>query len=156
MNREDAPPVRDVGTLTAVATAQRAALHTLLQRMPNIRPLVAAHTGCAALDLVRALGPDLLLLDLSLPDADGFTIAQGALHLRPGLRVVLITSADHPEYVLQALRCGIVGYLPPTTPADEFIQSLQRILVGETVFDRAIATRALQALVALPLPALPA
>lgn len=156
MNREEAPPVRYVCALTAVAAEERAALDAMLQRMPNIRPLVAAHTGCAALDLVRTLCPDLLLLDLSLPDGDGFTIAQGALHMRPGLRVVLITSADQPEYVLQALRCGIVGYLPPTTPAEELIQSLQRVLAGETVFDRAIATRALQALVALPLPAPPA
>lgn len=118
-----------------------------VERTPGFQVVGVAHTGAAALDAVGALEPDLMLLDIYLPDIGGLDVLDRARALAPELDVLIISAARESETVRRAVRGGVVHYLIKPfgyeTLRDrlEHYASAHRGLLAEPVADQSVVDR---------------
>src|SRR6266704_528706 len=89
----------------------RAGIRGLLDRMEGMDVVAEAGDGCEALQMIRDLHPDIVLLDITMPGLNGFEVLEKSIKLFPDLRVIILTVHDAGEYATQALRAGAAGYL---------------------------------------------
>ncbi|NEB04464.1 response regulator transcription factor [Streptomyces sp. SID13726] len=95
--------------------------------------VVATATGAEAVDAVRGTGPDVVLLDIRMPDVDGLTVL-GRLRALPEPPVVaMLTTFDADEYILTALRSGAAGFLLKDTEPDQLAQLVRTLAAGGVV-----------------------
>lgn len=97
--------------------------------------------AAAAADLVRALAPDVMLLDVRLKGASGLDLCQEVLAAQPSLRVVFLTVYDDEQYLFQALRAGASGFLLKRVTGQELVAHLERVMDGEIAIDPALMGR---------------
>ena len=107
---------------------------------------VVAEKGDAstAIRACQELAPDLLILDINLPDMSGIEAVPQLRKLAPGTRILLCTAFVTDERVMDALRCGADGFVEKTNSWDDFIEAVQRVSRGEHFF-RAQSSPALSA-----------
>lgn len=86
-----------------------------------------------ALDLVEQRDPDVVLLDIRLPNGNGIEVARRILAVRPQVTVVILSAYDDGHYVQAALAAGVSGYLLKTVPADELVRLIRSACDGQTV-----------------------
>lgn len=96
-----------------------------VERTPGFEVVGVAHTGAQALEQTRRLQPDLVLLDVYLPDTTGLDLLQGLRDAAPELDVLVISAAKESETVRRALRGGIVHYLIKPFSYDDLRQRLE-------------------------------
>ena len=97
----------------------RAGVTTLLQSDPDISVVGEARNGREALTSVEGTEPDVVLMDLSMPEMDGVEATRAVMALRPGTRVLVLTSFSDRERVKEVLGAGAIGYvLKDSEPAD--------------------------------------
>jgi DNA-binding NarL/FixJ family response regulator len=94
---------------------------------------VAAVPGSQALRAVQELRPDLVLLDIRMPDVDGLTILQNIRRLPAPPVVAMLTTFDTDEYVTAALRAGAAGFLLKDTDPEQLGHLVRTLVAGETV-----------------------
>jgi two-component system, NarL family, nitrate/nitrite response regulator NarL len=102
----------------------------LLARTPGIDMVADGSTGIHAVNIARELWPDVLLLDLKLPD-DGATAASTIVREHPRVRIVILTASDCHDDVAAMLRLGVHGYLLKGCTGEEIIRAVQRVHAGE-------------------------
>ncbi len=102
-----------------------------------------AHNGQEAVTLAHELQPDLILMDVEMPEMDGLEAARLIYKENPLVRIVMLTVAADDERLLTALRNGATGYLLKSLQGTNFFTSLQAALRGETVLPPALAARML-------------
>lgn len=100
-----------------------------------------ASTSREAVDAVERLRPDVLLIDLGLPDGDGLTAAREVSRRHPETRVVILTASDDPVAVVEADKLGLAGYVGKDVRLDAVVEALQRAAQGEGQVDRAMLRR---------------
>jgi DNA-binding NarL/FixJ family response regulator len=110
----------------------------LLERAGGIDVVGQAADGREALDLVSAMRPDVLLLDLAMPGLDGLEVTRRALVISPKTRVVALSAHEEQPYVLAMLQAGASGYLSKSSRGREVVQAVRAAAAGETVFSSAI------------------
>lgn len=98
-----------------------------------------AGTGAEALDQAREREPDVVLLDLGLPDLDGLEVLRRLPEVAPDARVVILTMHAEEEYVMQALAAGADGYVLKMAEPDVVGEAIQRAVRGELYLDPAVA-----------------
>lgn len=106
----------------------------------NFQPIEAADFR-EVMEILKDHAIGLMLIDLIMP---GFNEFDGLRQLRahyPEVPVVVISVHDDPEYVLEAISHGVIGYIPKSAGAEEIIRSLTRVISGEVSFPRAIIER---------------
>lgn len=81
---------------------------------------------------------DLLLLDLKMPGASGFSALASLRHLYPDLPVVIVSATEEPAVVVQAMHFGAMGFIPKSTPLPILVAALDAILTGDTWFPEGI------------------
>jgi len=100
-----------------------------------------AHDVAAALALVSELRPDVVLMDLNLPDGSGIDATRAVLRSSPETRVLVMTMADQDDAVVAAMRAGARGYVVKGAGRAELIQSVQTVAAGGAVFSTTVADR---------------
>jgi CheY-like chemotaxis protein len=100
-----------------------------------------AYDGAEAVELAVRLRPDVVLLDLRMPGVDGLTALDRLVRLSPAPRVVVLTTFDHDEHVLRALRAGATGFLLKTTEPADLVDLVRVAAEGHTVLSPAAAQR---------------
>ncbi|MEV6879666.1 response regulator transcription factor [Amycolatopsis sp. NPDC051128] len=130
----------------------REGIASLLDIQPGISVVGMAATGREAIERTLALGPDVVLMDVRMPEMDGVEAVAVLRRRAPDCRVVMLTTFDDEEYVVQALRAGAAGYLLKDLPAAELAESVRLAHAGVTQLDRTAARHVAAALSGHPAP----
>ncbi len=113
-------------------TLFRAGLEDLLTRR-GIRVVAAVGSGDEGLAAALNLEPDIVLLDMRMPQMDGLTVLRQLRKNTPNLRVVMLTTSSNESDLVEALRSGARGYLLKDIEPDELVVALREIVAGKTV-----------------------
>lgn len=100
-----------------------------------------AGTGCEGIELVRRFNPDLVILDLKLPDLSGLEVTQKLLNLQPDMKILIVSSVVNDLFVFRLLEAGAHGYLTKETQPDELIQAIKTVCTGQRVISSYLAKR---------------
>ncbi|HJU57756.1 MAG TPA: response regulator transcription factor [Actinomycetota bacterium] len=125
---------------TLFAEAVRATLEARGVRVVDVAP-----TGAAGVEAVATHEPDLVLLDLGLPDRGGLEVGSEMVARWPHVKVVALTALDDPPAVKHALRSGFHGYVTKDIPVKEFVGAVLAALDGQVVVPHHLASRAMGA-----------
>ena len=115
----------------------------LLEPFKELDVVGTARDGRRALELVQETRPDVVLLDLGLPDIDGIEVTREIKASLPGVEILIFTIFDEEERVLQAVRAGASGYLLKGTPADRVVEAICEVHRGGSVIQPRLARRLL-------------
>jgi DNA-binding NarL/FixJ family response regulator len=130
----------------------RAGLRSLLEADPEISVVGEAADGIEAIDEVRRREPDVVLMDIRMPELDGLSATRQLIAERPSLRVLALTTFDLDEYVFEALRAGASGFLLKDAPAEELTNAIHVLARGDALLAPAVTRRIVEAFVAQPEP----
>src|SRR5699024_3819902 len=110
-------------------SAIRAGLRMILANSENIEIVAEASDGRAAMQNAHALEPDVILMDLQMPNVDGIVATRElADH---GMNVLVLTTYDHDHYVFGAIEAGAAGFLLKTAEASEIVNAIERVAAGQ-------------------------
>lgn len=121
----------------------RDGLIAVLSTQPDFEVIGTAGTGTEAVQKVRSLKPDVLLLDLGMPELDGVE-ALKQLQNNPGVRAIVFTAFDTDERILGAVRAGAQGYLLKGTPREEIFNAVRVVHAGGSLLQPIVASRLLR------------
>jgi DNA-binding NarL/FixJ family response regulator len=100
-----------------------------------------ASGGAEAIDRAGELRPDLVLLDLTMPDMDGLTALPRVREAAPGAEIVVLTASEDDGNLLAAIRLGASGYMLKSEPAERIVEFLHAVFRGEAALSGAVARR---------------
>jgi DNA-binding NarL/FixJ family response regulator len=101
--------------------------------------VAATGEGRQAVRIAAAARPDVVVLDLQLPDMSGVDVIRGLLDAVPGLRVLMLSASGEQQSVLDAVKAGASGYLLKSAGLAEFLDAVRRTAAGDTVFTPGLA-----------------
>jgi DNA-binding NarL/FixJ family response regulator len=110
----------------------------------DFRVVGEAEDAREALEKARALGPDLVLMDIDLPGEDGVAATRRIKAEMPEVAVVMLTVHDDTEKLMEAVKAGAEGYLVKNIRSDELLEQLRGLSRGEAAISRRMATRILE------------
>lgn len=116
---------------------------TLLAAEPGMEVAGEAATGANAISAAVALRPDVVVMDLHLPDLSGIQATRHIVAECPDAGVLMLTMADESESVFAAMRAGARGYLLKDAEPDEIVRAVRAVARGEAIFGPDIANRVL-------------
>ena len=119
----------------------REGLRMMLDAEPDITVLGEARTGKEVLARTPELNPDVVLMDIRMPEVDGIEATRRILRSRPGVRVLILTTFHTDAYVLDALRSGASGYVLKDSAVEAIASSIQAVMSSERVISGPIAQR---------------
>ncbi len=124
-------------------TLVRKGLASLLALVPDLEVVGTAADGRAALALVAAQLPDVVLMDVRMPGMNGIAATREIRAGHPNIRVIVLTTFDNDEYVFESLRAGAAGYLLKTADPDHLAAAIRTVHAGGSVLDPAVAQKVL-------------
>lgn len=135
------PPVRVV--VADDEEMVRTALRPILGAEDGIEVVGEAATGAEAVSVVRALRPDVVLMDVRMPETDGVRATEQILAtLEDPPRIVVVTTFENDAYVYDALRAGAAGFLLKRSAAEELVQAVRLVACGDSLlYPAAVRTR---------------
>ncbi len=116
----------------------RAGLAELLTVDPEIEIVGQASTGREAVEQARRLAPDVVLMDVRMPDLDGIAATGELARLAPESRVLILTTFEQDDYVFGALRAGAAGFLLKRTRPEELIAGVRTIAAGDSLLSPSV------------------
>ena len=122
----------------------RKGICALLATEPDIEVVGEAQDGREAVATAKQLQPDVILMDLVMPELDGLEATRRILAAQPEVRVLVLTSFTGDDKVFPAIRAGAQGYLLKDSSPDELIQAIHQVYRGESSLDPSVARRVLQ------------
>lgn len=120
-------------------TLVRAGLRAILQNIEGIQVVAEAGDGREALRLIAAHQPDVVLMDVAMPEMNGLEATARVVKEFPNVRVIILSMHANEEYVLQALRTGAAGYVLKDSGVSELELALRAIAKGETYLSPAVS-----------------
>ena len=121
----------------------RDGLRTLFDALPNTQMIGEAGTGRDAIRAAVAEQPDVLIMDLAMPDLDGFAGTAEIGRVAPDVAVLVLTMSDDDETVFAAMRAGARGCLVKGATKEEIIRAVTAVAAGEAIFGPDVARRVL-------------
>jgi DNA-binding NarL/FixJ family response regulator len=109
----------------------RAGIRALVEKIKGISVVGEAGKGSEVLQLMQELKPDLVLLDITMPDGSGFDVLHQLTERYSDIRVIVLTVHEAGEYAMRAMREGAVGFLPKSAASTELEQAIHAVMRGE-------------------------
>lgn len=128
----------------------RSGFVVLLRSAPDIEVVGEAANGREAIDLVRRERPDVILMDIRMPEVDGLAATQAIVETGIGTRVLVLTTFDLDEYVYGALRAGASGFLLKDTLPEDLLSAVRVIADGDALIAPRITRRLIEQFVQHP------
>jgi DNA-binding NarL/FixJ family response regulator len=122
----------------------REGLTAVLETQPDFAIVGAAASGTAAVERAAELRPDVILLDLALPELDGVAALRQIRAADPGAHVIIFTAFDTDERILAAVQAGAQGYLLKGAPREELFQAIRVVHSGGSLLQPVVAARLLR------------
>jgi DNA-binding NarL/FixJ family response regulator len=119
----------------------RAGLRMLCESTSDIEVVGEATNGAEAMRLAASELPDVILMDLRMPGADGITATERILRARPAIRVVVLTTFDDDEHLYPALSAGACGFLAKDATPAELVDAIRQAVAGGNPFSRDVLRR---------------
>jgi len=132
----------------------RAGLAELLTADPSIEIVGQASTGREAVDQTRRLAPDVVLMDVRMPDLDGIAATRELSDVAPDVKVLILTTFEQDDYVFGALRAGASGFLLKRTRPEELIAAVHTIAAGDSLLSPSVTRRVIDRMAQQPTPEL--
>jgi DNA-binding NarL/FixJ family response regulator len=132
----------------------RAGLAELLADEPEIEVIGQASTGREAVERARRLDPDVVLMDVRMPDLDGIGATRELTQVAPRARVLILTTFEQDDYVFGALRAGASGFLLKRTRPEELIAALHTVAAGDSLLSPSVTRRVIDRMAQQPAPEL--
>jgi two-component system response regulator DegU len=124
----------------------RSGVKAMLLGEPGLEIVGEAADGQEAFDLCARQRPDLVLMDVRMPQMDGLTATRSIKTSFPEISVLILTMHENEDYLLEAVKAGAAGYVLKDAPQKEFITAVRKVLEGETTLNRKLATGLLKRL----------
>ena len=119
----------------------RAGITTLLGIDPDVEVIGEASDGAEAVELARTLGPDVVLMDLQMPLMDGVGATRHIQAEAPGVHVLILTTYDSDQSIVEAVEAGASGYLLKDTEPEVLLAGIKAAAAGETVLAPEVAAK---------------
>lgn len=127
-------------------TMFRQGLRELIERKTGFTVVGEASTGREALEQVERLDPDMLLLDIQMPDMTGVEAARALVQTHPKVKIIMLTMYRQDEHLVEAINAGARAYLLKDADASELIGVLERVQRGESALDPALTAQVFAAM----------
>lgn len=132
----------------------RAGLVELLSADPEIEIVGEASTGREAVERARRLVPDVVLMDVRMPDLDGIAATRALASAAPKTRVLILTTFEQDDYIFGGLRAGASGFLLKRTRPEELLAAVHTIAAGDSLLSPSITRRVIDRMAQQPTPEL--
>src|SRR5919199_4833790 len=126
----------------------RSGLRRMLAGEPDLAVIGETGSGREAVELSCQLQPNLVLMDIRMPDLDGIAATRAIKQQCPQTSVIMVTIYENPDYLYQALKAGAAGYLLKDATKQQVVQAVRQVLQGESLLPPGLATQLLQRLLA--------
>jgi DNA-binding NarL/FixJ family response regulator len=128
----------------------RGGLRMILDAQADLEVVGEAANGREALEQARELSPDLVLMDVRMPELDGLETTRRLLDREPSLKVLVLTTFDLDDYVYEAIRAGASGFLLKSAPPHQLIAGIRTVMAGDALLAPEITRRLLDRFAARP------
>ena len=124
----------------------REGIRAVLEGEPDLKVVGEAANGKEAVELCRELKPDLVLMDVRMPEMDGLAATRAIKEELPQTSVVMVTMHESPDYLLEAIKAGAAGYILKDAAGERLVEAVRRTLEGEAPLSEGLAMQLLQRL----------
>ena len=138
-------------------TLIRAGFRALLSAEPDMAVVAECGTGRDAVQLARREHPDVVLMDIRMPDRDGLEATRQIMAAKelPGTRVIILTTFELDEYIAEAVRAGAAGFLVKDTEPEELLRAVRVVHDGDALLSPSVTRRIMAQLAMQPAAAAP-
>jgi two-component system response regulator NreC len=117
----------------------RTGLRSFLETQPGVEVIAEAKNGLQALEKAKEAQPDIVLMDITMPDMDGMEATQQLKKLYPDCQILVLTVHADKQYFMKMLEVGASGYITKQAAADELIAAIQAVAAGHVYLQPALA-----------------
>jgi DNA-binding NarL/FixJ family response regulator len=130
----------------------RAGLKAVLSSDSRVEVVGEAGNGRAAVERVRALRPDLVLMDVRMPDLDGIAATREVTAASPEVKVVILTTFEQDDYIFGALNAGASGFLLKRSGPEELLAAIQTVAAGDSLLSPSVTRTVIDRMARQPTP----
>ncbi len=130
----------------------RAGLKAVLSSDTRVEVVGEAGSGREAVEQVRALRPDLVLMDVRMPDLDGIAATREVTAASPDVKVVILTTFEQDDYIFGALNAGASGFLLKRSGPEELLAAIQTVAAGDSLLSPSVTRTVIDRMARQPTP----
>jgi DNA-binding NarL/FixJ family response regulator len=129
----------------------RAGLRSVLSSDASVEVVGEAADGRGAVERVHELAPDIVLMDVRMPNVDGISATREIVATRPHVKVVILTTFEEDDYIFGALSAGASGFLLKRTSPEELIRALHTVAAGDSLLSPPVTRRVIERMAREPI-----
>lgn len=109
----------------------RTGIRSMLEQISGIKVVGEANTGKEAMNLIKQLQPDVVLMDIKMPEQDGLETTRKLLRQYPHLKIIIITAYENDVFPIHMLQAGALGYLTKNASKEEVVRAIRSVQIGQ-------------------------
>jgi DNA-binding NarL/FixJ family response regulator len=127
----------------------REGLRAIIERDATFEVVGEAGNGGDALKIVQEVKPDVVLIDISLPDQSGIELTRDVLKFSPKTRIIIVSMHSKIDYIVSSFRAGATGYVVKESASENLIQGIKTVLIGDFFMDTSVSQKIVKKLAGL-------